>query len=173
MPSTRAAAHGRVNLIGEHTDYNGGFVLPTLIPQRTVAELAAHVDSTSSVVRVRSDQVPEVGTYAMGAEQSRGDWLDYVQGVTWALRNAGFTFDGFALSLSSNVPLGAGLSSSAALEVAVLRAIRAAFGLALDDTRLALLGQRAENEFVGAHCGIMDQMAASLAEAGTALFLDT
>jgi galactokinase len=170
MPSTRAAAHGRVNLIGEHTDYNGGFVLPTLIPQRTVAELTRHTHPT---VRVRSDQAAEPGVYRIGAERQRGDWLDYVQGVTWVLRDAGYTFDGFSLRLGSDVPLGAGLSSSAALEVAVLRAIRAAFGLDLDDTRLALLGQRAENEFVGARCGIMDQMAASLAEAGTALFLDT
>ena len=170
MSSTRAAAHGRVNLIGEHTDYNGGFVLPTLIPQRTVAELTPHLDST---VRVRSDQASEVGAYALGAEHPRGNWLDYLQGLTWALRDADFSFGGFSLSLSSNVPLGAGLSSSAALEVAVLRAIRAAFGLELDDTRLALLGQRAENDFVGARCGIMDQMAASLAQAGTALFVDT
>jgi galactokinase len=170
MPSTRAAAHGRVNLMGEHTDYNGGFVLPTVIPQRTVADLTAHADRT---VHVESDRTAEAGQYALGAERPRGDWLDYVQGVTWVLRHAGFAFDGFSLRLTSTVPLGAGLSSSAALEVAVLRAIRAAFEFELDDTRLALLGQRAENEFVGARCGIMDQMAASLANAGSALFLDT
>ncbi len=170
MCSTRAAAHGRVNLIGEHTDYNGGFVLPTLIPQRTVAQLTPR---GQRMVEVVSDQALEPGRYTLGAETPRGSWLDYVQGLTWALREAGFTFGGFRLNITSDVPLGAGLSSSAALEVAVLRAIRAAFAVDLDDTRLALLGQRAENEFVGARCGIMDQLAASLAEAGVALFLDT
>jgi galactokinase len=168
--STRASAPGRVNLIGEHTDYNGGFVLPTPIPQHTRVELTPRRDQA---VHVRSDQAPEAGTYTLEHEQRRGDWLDYVQGVTWALRDAGWTFAGFDASIASDVPLGAGLSSSAALEVALLRAIRAAFGLNLDDTRLAHLGQRAENEFVGARCGIMDQMAASLSEAGSALFLDT
>ena len=170
MRSTRASAHGRVNLIGEHTDYNGGFVLPTPIPQHTRVELTPRRDRT---VHVRSDQAPEAGRYTLLREQRRGDWLDYVQGVTWALRDGGWAFAGFDATITSDVPLGAGLSSSAALEVALLRAIRATFGLDLDDTRLALLGQRAENEFVGARCGIMDQMAASLAEAGTALFLDT
>jgi galactokinase len=159
-----------VNLIGEHTDYNGGFVLPTPIPQHTRVELTPRDDR---LVHVRSDRAPEPAQYVLEREQPRGDWLDYVQGVTWALRDAGWTFPGFEATIESDVPLGAGLSSSAALEVALLRALRAAFRLDLDDIPLALLGQRAENEFVGARCGIMDQMAASVAEAGTALFLDT
>ncbi len=180
MPSTRASAPGRVNLIGEHTDYNGGFVLPTPIPQHTRVELMPRDDRQVFVHSDRaSNDALEPGQtrawvgFTLGQEQPRGDWLDYVQGVTWALRNAGFMFGGFALGVTSDVPLGAGLSSSAALEVAVLRAIRAAFGLDLDDVRLALLGQRAENDFVGARCGIMDQMAVSLAESGAALFIDT
>jgi galactokinase len=159
-----------VNLIGEHTDYNGGFVLPTPIPQQTRVELTPGDDAA---VRVRSDRAPAPGVFTLGNERPRGDWLDYVQGVTWALREAGFVFGAFTLDVTSNVPLGAGLSSSAAFEVAALRAVRAAFRLDLDDTRLALLGQRAENDFVGARCGVMDQMAASLAESGAALFLDT
>jgi galactokinase len=159
-----------VNLIGEHTDYNGGFVLPTPLPLHTRVELTPR---RGARVYARSDQALESGEYSLGREQARGGWLDYVQGVTWALRDAGYTFDGFDLSITSDVPLGAGLSSSAALEVAVLRAVRAAWALDLDDVRLAQLGQRAENDFVGARCGIMDQMAASLAEAGAALFLDT
>jgi galactokinase len=172
---TRASAPGRVNLIGEHTDYNGGFVLPTTIPQQTQAELSPGTDDT---IRVRSGSAPEARgewhTFKLGHEERVGTWVDYVQGLTWALRDAGFALPtGFELKLTSDVPLGAGLSSSAALEVAVLRAIRAAFGLQLDDVNLALLGQRAENEFVGARCGIMDQMAASLADASSALFLDT
>jgi galactokinase len=176
MPPTgpnvvRASAPGRVNLIGEHTDYNGGFVLPTAIPQRTSVELTRTTDNT---VGVRSTNAPHPGTFVPGHEHKRGDWLDYVQGVTWAVRQAGYQLSGFELSISSDVPLGAGLSSSAALEVALLRAIRQAFALHdLDDVKLALLGQQAENDFVGAHCGIMDQMAASLADETTALFLDT
>jgi galactokinase len=167
----RAAAPGRVNLIGEHTDYNGGFVLPTAIPQQTHVELARRSDDT---VRAESANAPEAAAYSLGEEQHRGDWVDYVQGLTWGLRAAGFAdLSGFDLRINSNVPLGAGLSSSAALEVAVLRAIREAFNLELDDLRLALLGQTAENDFVGARCGIMDQMAANLADGTTALFLDT
>ena len=168
-----AAAPGRVNLIGEHTDYNGGFVLPTAIPQQTRVELVPRAEQQD--VSARSTSAAESGTFTLGRERQRGDWVDYVQGVTWALRQRGFDIPGgFELSISSDVPLGAGLSSSAALEVAVLRAIRQAFDLQdLDDVTLALLGQVAENDFVGARCGIMDQMAASLADGATALFLDT
>src|SRR5579859_44018 len=167
----RTTAPGRVNLIGEHTDYNGGFVLPTAIPQRTSVELARRADDR---VSARSANVPRPGIFTLGQEARRGDWLDYVQGVTWAARQAGLTFSGFDLRITSDVPLGAGLSSSAALEVAVLRAIRQAFDLRdLDDVQLARLSQQAENDFVGAHCGIMDQLAASLADDTTALFLDT
>jgi galactokinase len=160
-------------LIGEHTDYNGGFVLPTTIPQQTRVELTRRADRSC---RVRSTEAAHKRwhVYSLGHEQPRGDWLDYVQGLSWALEAAGQAIpSGFDLSISSDVPLGAGLSSSAALEVAVLRAMRETFGLNLDDVKLALLGQRAENDFVGARCGIMDQMAASLADASSALFLDT
>jgi galactokinase len=172
VPVTQAAAPGRVNLIGEHTDYNGGFVLPTTIPQQTHVELTPRPDRT---VRARSaSQQSQWLDYTLGQERQRGDWLDYIQGLTWALDQAdAVRVSGFDLSITSEVPLGAGLSSSAALEVAVLRALRIAFALDLDDVKLALLGQRAENDFVGAHCGIMDQMAASLADASSALFLDT
>lgn len=169
--SVHSDAPGRVNLIGEHTDYNGGFVLPTAIPQRTSVELTRRADDS---VEARSVNEPRPGSFTLGHEHRRGDWLDYVQGITWAVRAAGFALAGFEVSISSDVPLGAGLSSSAALEVALLRAIRQAFELRdLDDVQLALLGQKAENDFVGARCGIMDQMAASLADDTTALFLDT
>jgi galactokinase len=136
-------------------------------------ELSPRADRTC---RVRSPDAPQAGwqAYSLAHEQPRGDWLDYIQGLTWSLQTEGFTVpSGFDLSIASDVPLGAGLSSSAALEVAGLRAMRETFGLELDDVKLARLGQRAENEFVGARCGIMDQMAASLADASSALFLDT
>jgi galactokinase len=167
-----ASAPGRVNLIGEHTDYNGGFVLPTAIPQRTRAVVTRRSDRS---VLARSANSSDVGAFTLGAEARRGDWVDYVQGVTWALSQLGVALEsGFDLQISSDVPLGAGVSSSAALEVAVLRVLREAFDLPqLDDVRLAQLGQLAENDFVGARCGIMDQMAASLADTDAALFLDT
>jgi galactokinase len=141
------------------------------IPQRTLVVLTPSADRR---VVVFSAQDPAPGAYVLGEEHRAGAWFDYVQGVSWALRQAGFEMaSGFELHISSDVPVGAGLSSSAALEVAVLRAIRAAFALDLDDVRLAQIGQIAENEFVGARCGIMDPMAASLADETTALFLDT
>jgi galactokinase len=166
-------AFGRVNLIGEHTDYNGGFVLPTPIPQSTVAALARRGDRG---VRVWSAELSGHGTsleYQRGAERKTDTWLDYVQGVTAALDGAGFPGDGFDLALRSSVPLGSGLSSSAALEVSVLRAVREVFGLAFDDVQLAQIGRAAETDFVGAPIGIMDQMSASLAAPGAALFIDT
>ncbi len=165
-----ADAPGRVNLIGEHTDYNDGFVLPTAIPQRTRIELTVRSDRT---VRVSSAEIGAPEQYELGAEKPGRGWLDYVQGVTHTLLADGFVLSGFDAKITSDVPLGSGLSSSAALEVSLLRALRTAFGLALDDVTLALVGQRAENGFVGAHVGVMDQMASSLADRGTALFLDT
>jgi galactokinase len=169
-PAVTGEAPGRVNLIGEHTDYNGGYVLPTAIPQRTRVELAPRTDDT---VRAASAEVPgPAGEYRLGAETAGRDWLDYVQGVTKILRDAGHRFPGFDLYVRSRVPIGSGLSSSAALEVSLLRALRSAFALNLDDVEIARLGQRAENQFVGARCGIMDQMAACLADEHTALFLD-
>jgi galactokinase len=170
-PEVRAQAPGRVNLIGEHTDYNGGFVLPTVIPQRTAVELAPRADR---VVRAWSAGVSyAIAEYAVGSEARRDDWTDYLQGITWVLGEAGHQLSGADVRVSSSVPLGSGLSSSAALEIALLRAFRGAFGLSIDDVAMARLGQRAENQFVGAPCGIMDQMACSLAEDRIALFLDT
>lgn len=165
-----ASAPGRVNLIGEHTDYNDGLVLPLAISQRTVVHLAPRDDRT---VRLASAAFGEgVETFALDDETSRGDWVDYVQGCTRALATAGFACDGFDALVTSTVPVGSGLASSAALEVAVLRAVRHAFGLALDDVALARVAQRAETEFVGARVGVMDQMASSLADVDAALFLD-
>ncbi|MDX2088698.1 MAG: galactokinase [Kofleriaceae bacterium] len=164
-----ASAPGRVNLIGEHTDYNGGFVLPTPIPQRTHVELERR---GGDLVTVTSREMRATRSYRLGDERRSGDWLDYVQGCTAVVRAAGHPLEGMALYIRSDVPVGSGLSSSAALEVAVLRALRRAFELALDDVALALLGQRAENELVGAPVGAMDQLVASLGAMGTALFID-
>ncbi len=170
LPEVTAEAHGRVNLIGEHTDYSGGFVLPMAIPQRTRVELAHRADA---VVRVHSDQLHETATFEVGAERRQGRWIDYVQGLVVALRAEGHTIAGFDAFVRSDVPIGSGLSSSAALEVAILRAVRDAYGVRLTAVELATIARRAENDFVGAPTGIMDQMAASLATETAALFLDT
>jgi galactokinase len=168
--AVEASAPGRVNLIGEHTDYNDGFVLPMPIPQQTYVRLTLRDDDR---VELASRDDTAVGTYQLGHEQRSGSWFDYVQGVTRALAERGHSLRGFAVEVRSDVPIGAGLSSSAALEVALLRALRQAFSLTLDDVTIARLGQIAEVEFVGAPTGIMDQMASSLGVQGSALFIDT
>jgi galactokinase len=166
----QGVAHGRVNLIGEHTDYNGGYVLPTAIPQKTRIELRRRRDRR---VLGTSASFPEPIEFELGRERRRGDWSDYVQGVSFVLSREGHALEGFECRVDSEVPVGSGLSSSAALEIALLKALREAFGLELSDLRLAQLGQCVETDFVGARVGIMDQMAACLADEDHALFLDT
>lgn len=165
-----ATANGRVNLIGEHTDYNGGWVLPTAIPQATKVELSERADQVVDAQTSLSGKAP--GRFILGQEKANGDWLDYIQGVTLLLSTQGHSLRGFDLRVTSNIPEGSGLSSSAALEVAFLKALREVFHLKLSDVQIAQLGQRVENEFVGARVGIMDQMACALARFGEALFLD-
>ncbi|MFL5454523.1 MAG: galactokinase [Myxococcales bacterium] len=164
-----ASAPGRVNLIGEHTDYNGGFVLPMAIPQRTHVTLRK---SAGRRIVAHSTEMNEPAEFTLGEERRAGGWADYLQGVTWVLARAGHAVSGCELRIRSEVPPGAGLSSSAALCVALLRAVREAFSLRIDDVEIALLAQKVETDFVGAPVGVMDQMASSLADARTALFLD-
>ena len=172
-PDVRQAAFGRVNLIGEHTDYNDGFVLPTSIPQSTAVALARRDDQVVRAWSADRSVGARLDEFELRRESVTRGWLDYVQGVTQAVERAGFAIGGFDLAVRSTVPLGSGLSSSAALEVSLLRGLRQLFHLELDDVRLAALGQRAENDFVGAPVGIMDQMASSLSQPGVALFIDT
>ncbi|MGE5179430.1 MAG: galactokinase, partial [Bacteroidota bacterium] len=169
---TAARAPGRVNLIGEHVDYNGGSVLPTVIPQCVRVDLAARADGS---VRVASAEVAaeRIESYALGSEAPRGSWVDYVQGTTCLLAGEGFRIGGFDASIRSEVPIGSGLSSSAALIVALLRSLRERFGFDLDDVRLARHAQRVENEFVGARVGAMDPMASSLGRERQALLIRT
>jgi galactokinase len=162
------AAPGRVNLIGEHTDYNDGYVLPFALPHRTY--VAAGPGPEWTVWSAEPDEI--VSWTAPLAPGSVNGWAAYVAGVVWALQQAGYEVPPARLAITSDVPLGAGLSSSAALECAVLTALVELAGLALAVPDRPALAQRAENDFVGVPCGIMDQSAAVLCRAGHALFLD-
>jgi len=171
-PSIAGDAPGRVNLIGEHTDYNDGFVMPIATPQRTRVELAPRADDAARVwsANVAGDGLVE---FRVGGEMRRGDWIDYVQGVTAAMRARRLPIRGFDARIESAVPLGAGLSSSAALEIAVVRALCGAFDLDVDPVEGARIGHDAETKLVGAPVGMMDQMAATFAANDAALFIDT
>ena len=172
-PAVVWSAPGRVNLIGEHTDYNDGFVLPFALPQRTAVAARRHSrpewtvwsESTRESVTFTPDDLVPGG---------RSGWAAYVAGVLWSLREEWIDVPGARLAVTSDVPLGAGLSSSAALECAVLAAaVEVAGGSdALPRSRWPALAQRAENAYVGMPCGIMDQSAATLCRPGHALFLD-
>jgi galactokinase len=163
--SRRFAAPGRVNLIGEHTDYNDGFVLPFALPHRTVVT-ASLTTTRDWVVTSRGETVRfDLSTPVTG-------WAAYVAGVVWALRERGFDVPSATLSIESDVPLGSGLSSSAALECGVLTALVSLGGLDLPLTGRPAVAQHAENAYVGMPCGIMDQSASLLCQRGHALFLD-
>jgi len=175
------SAPGRVNLIGEHTDYNDGFVLPFAIQQRTHVALGTRADGRIRVVSTFDADAVEVGLADLDAlfPANRDDvpeWAAYPLGVAWALLRAtgvdpaGVT--GVDLAIASDVPIGAGLSSSAAIEGAVATALNDTWGLGLDRVTLAQVGRTAENEAVGAPTGIMDQMASMLGRADAAIFLD-
>ncbi|MFF7545070.1 galactokinase [Streptomyces canus] len=167
------SAPGRVNLIGEHTDYNDGFVMPFALPHTAVAAVYRRTDG---VLRLHSSDV-EGGVVELRlddlAPESDRNWTAYPAGVVWALREAGHPVTGADVHLASMVPAGAGLSSSAALEVVVALALNDLYDLGLQRWQLARLCQRAENVYVGAPTGIMDQTASACCEAGHALFLDT
>lgn len=164
-------APGRVNLIGEHTDYNDGFVLPAALDLATYAAVAPRGDRR---LRVRSLLMGESAEFDLDEPQPRPrrDWSDYARGVAIELAGAGRRLVGADIMIWSEVPLGAGLSSSAALEVAIGYALLSTAGAPIELTQLALACQRAENEFVGMRCGIMDQFIACRGAAGMALLLD-
>ncbi|SCL53694.1 galactokinase [Micromonospora peucetia] len=171
-PAGRWAAPGRANLIGEHTDYNDGFVLPFALPLRTVAAAVGQPDDTWTVCSELSGATVTFGVDEVAGPGRVAGWGAYVAGVVWALREAGHAVPGARLAIASDVPLGAGLSSSAALEAAVLAALVDLGGLDLPAERRPRLAQRAENDYVGAPTGIMDQSAVIRCRAGHALFLD-
>ncbi len=166
-PGLVASAPGRVNLIGEHTDYNGGFVLPCAIDRRVAVAVGAggRGGSETRLYSADFDQTRQID----GKDSS---WADYPRGVAWAMGEAGHEISAFNAAFSGDVPLGSGLSSSAAIEAATALALDAFFGLGLGRTDLAKICQRAENDYVGVGSGIMDQYASLLCEAGSALLVD-
>jgi galactokinase len=165
------SAPGRVNLIGEHTDYNEGYVLPIPIDRHVYV---AALPRTDDRFRVYAADFRQSKEFTVGGTRPDPDrpWSNYVQGVVKALREEGHSLKGADMAITGDVPLGAGLSSSAALLVATLRALQGMNGLEMDPVEAAYLGRRAENEFVGVQCGIMDHFVACLGEHGRALFID-
>lgn len=170
-PAVTADAPGRVNLLGEHTDYNDGWVLPTAIPQRTCVSMRPIPGERSTVYAANLDEAAEFSTDVPPAEP----FARYVHGCIRQLRLLDVPVPALQIHVHSDVPIGVGLSSSAALELACLRALRELLHLSagFDDVGLAQIAQRAEIEDAGVHCGVMDQMAASLADPHSMLFLDT
>ena len=176
-PEIIVRAPGRVNLIGEHTDYNDGFVLPMAIDHAVWIALRAR-DDDQVWVRSLDDETPFDPSLSLSADfklsqlEKGAGWAEYLKGVAWALTKAGYTLRGWEGIIIGDVPRGAGLSSSAAVELATARAFAAVSGFDWDAKPMAQLAQKAENQWVGVNCGIMDQMASAASKAGHALFLD-
>jgi len=162
-------APGRVNLIGEHTDYNDGFVLPMAIDRAVWLALRRRDDKR---VRIYSLDLKVESAFDLSNLAKGRGWIEYAKGVADQLMRAGYELRGFDAILSGDVPQGAGLSSSAAMELAIARAFAMTSNFAWDKIPMAGYAQKAENEWVGVHCGIMDQMASAICKQGHALFLD-
>jgi galactokinase len=180
-PALVVRAPGRVNLIGEHTDYNDGFVLPMAIDRSVWIALRPRPDGriqawsldAQAAATDRANGWPAAAAFALDdLQREGGGWVEYIKGVAWALQAAGHTLRGWEGLVAGDVPIGAGLSSSAALEVAAARAFAAVSGITWEPAAMARLAQQAENEWVGMRCGIMDQMISAAARAGHALLID-
>jgi galactokinase len=165
------AAPARVNLIGEHTDYTGGFVMPMAIDFQTVAVISAREDGHAVFYSANYDEEIDFESVSI-KKKPGGRWSDYPAGVLWSLRKEGVAFGGFSMSLTGDVPLGAGLSSSASVEVATAMALLNHARVELPLEKVATLCRRAENEYVGAKSGIMDQFAVAGCVANRAMMLD-
>ncbi len=171
-PDMLFRASGRVNLIGEHTDYNDGFVLPVAIDRETVVAIGR--GQRLSISAIAADFGDHLDQFALDQPIVRVDaeWANYVRGVAKVMLDDGLELRPAQLAIAGNVPLGSGLSSSAALEVAVGFALAGLSGHSIDPTRMARMAQRAENDFVGCACGIMDQLISTRGQAGHALLID-
>ena len=169
-PTFVVRAPGRINLIGEHTDYNDGFVLPMAIDRAVWIALRPRNDSHVAAHALDLDAVTNFGLDAL--ENENHGWAEYLKGVAWSLQQAGHGLRGWEGVIVGDVPRGAGLSSSAALELATARAFSAVSRLPWDPAEMARLCQRAENDWVGVRCGIMDQMISAAGQADHALLID-
>ena len=166
-PFVTTSANGRVNLIGEHTDYNDGFVLPALISQSI--EVSVKPRDDEQIVGI-SSEFGEVSSKTNASND--GTWLDFVRGATYYIKKFSPTLKGIDIAVSSNIPNESGLSSSAALEISLLRALSQLQSLSIEPKEMAKIGQQIEHQFVGTQCGIMDQMASAYNMYGQAMFLD-
>ncbi|HEX8317480.1 galactokinase, partial [Longimicrobium sp.] len=169
-PACVARAPGRVNLIGEHTDYNDGFVLPMAIDRAVWIALRPCADRGVTVHSLDFAETRSFSLATLGC--SEGGWIEYLRGMAWALEKKDRNLAGWEGVTAGDVPIGAGLSSSAAMELATARAFCAVSGFAWDAREMALLAQKAENGWVGVHCGVMDQMISAAGEEGHALLID-
>ncbi len=167
-PAVVASAPGRVNLIGEHVDYCGGWVLPMAIPNRTHVTFGV---APGRECRVYSSRLGEI-SFSVDRPERAGDWADYVRGTVRELIERGSRMPGLVATITGDVPLGGGLSSSASLDVALATALDALLGAGLDPEQIARLAQAVENRTVGVACGLMDPMAVAAAGEGEALLLD-
>ena len=166
-PKIIVRAPGRVNLIGEHTDYNDGFVLPMAIDRNVWLALTPRSDKT---VRLFSLDLGVESAFDLHSLTRNGDWIEYPKGIANELMKAGYTLKGFDAIMTGDIPRGAGLSSSAAVELAVARAFSAVSGFEWNAPVMAKLAQKAENEGVGVNCGRMDKMARAACKEGVARF---
>jgi galactokinase len=168
-PNLIVRAPGRVNLIGEHTDYNDGFVLPMAIDHSVWMALSPRDDEQ---VRIFSLDLKVEAGFLLTSLTRESDWIEYPKGIAYQLMKSGYSLRGFDAVMTGDVPRGAGLSSSAAVELAVARAFAAISNIEWDAVNMAKIAQKAENDWVGVNCGIMDQMASAACKEGHALFLD-
>jgi galactokinase len=170
-PTAISSAPGRINLIGEHTDYNNGFVLPAAINRTTAVAAGPRDDNSLCMYSLNLESMMRMELTNLRPSRENA-WANYGAGVVWFMRQAGATIGGINLAIAGNIPQGAGLSSSAALELACAQAIAATVGFSMELVEMAQLCRQAENEFAGVSCGIMDQFISALGKAHHALFLD-
>ncbi len=159
---------GRVNLIGEHTDYTFGYVMPMAVNLYTVLE-----GKKGESVELYSEHFKETKAFKLNNLEKENSWIDYVKGIYKVLFDAGFKLGGIRGRIGGNLPIGAGLSSSASFELAIMQFLNEVYNLGISREDMALLAQKAENEFVGVPCGIMDQFVIALGKKGHAVFIDT
>jgi galactokinase len=171
FPEVYSSAPGRINIIGEHTDYNLGYVLPSAIHLRTFFLAARRKDRK---VRVWASNFNQEQIFSIDKLNSCGNkgWIDYIEGIYWVLKRKGASLDGIDALVHGNVPLGSGLSSSAAYEVSVINGLDHLCGLKIAPLEMAKLAQKAENDFVGVRCGLMDQFVSVFGQKNRAVFLD-